>query len=230
MTEALRLGAAPVQLSCIQLGPWTCPDEKGYGVGPQFASYAAFPYGLMIHPRTGRRFINELSDRKQRADAILHLGSPCIAIADAQGIQAVGQTMERCLKRGVVKSFQDLEELARAYSLPTDAFRETVDEFNSFVMAGEDGRFHKPILTGAKPLTHPPYFAMRLWPKVHYTMGGLRIDTRARVIDLDHRPIRKLFAAGEVVGGVHGACRLGSVAIPECLVFGRIAGQNAAAE
>jgi succinate dehydrogenase/fumarate reductase flavoprotein subunit len=68
---------------------------------------------------------------------------------------------------------------------------------------------------------------MRLWPKVHYTMGGLQIDTRARVIDLEHKPIAGLYAAGEITGGVHGASRLGSCAITDCLVFGRIAGQEA---
>ncbi|MDF1527428.1 MAG: FAD-binding protein, partial [bacterium] len=49
-------------------------------------------------------------------------------------------------------------------------------------------------------------------------------------INLDQEPVKGLYAAGEVTGGVHGACRLGSCAITECLVFGRIAGRNAAGE
>jgi len=68
-----------------------------------------------------------------------------------------------------------------------------------------------------------------LWPKVHYTPGGVGINTDAQVIDLDGRPIPHLFAAGEVCGGIHGASRLGSCALTECIVFGRIAGQQAAA-
>jgi succinate dehydrogenase/fumarate reductase flavoprotein subunit len=71
---------------------------------------------------------------------------------------------------------------------------------------------------------------MRLWPKVHFTMGGAQINIRAQVINLDQEPVNGLYAAGEVTGGVHGACRLGSCAITECFVFGRIAGMNAAAE
>ena len=59
MREALRLGAMPVHLSWIQLGPWASPDEKAYGVGPDFASYIAFPYGILINPKTGSRFVNE---------------------------------------------------------------------------------------------------------------------------------------------------------------------------
>jgi succinate dehydrogenase/fumarate reductase flavoprotein subunit len=48
-------------------------------------------------------------------------------------------------------------------------------------------------------------------------------------MDLDYQPISHLFAAGEVCGGIHGASRLGSCSLTECIVFGRIAGQQAAA-
>ena len=75
-----------------------------------------------------------------------------------------------------------------------------------------------------------PYYGIRLWPKVHHTMGGIQINTRAQVMDLNQKPIKGLFAAGEVTGGIHGACRLGSCAITDCLVFGKIAGRNAALE
>ena len=60
------------------------------------------------------------------------------------------------------------------------------------------------------------------------TMGGVLINSKAQVLDLSRRPISGLYAAGEVTGGVHGACRLGSCSITECLVFGRIAGRSAA--
>ena len=90
-------------------------------------------------------------------------------------------------------------------------------------------RFFGKQPTGtAALLDSPPYYAVRLWPKVHYTPGGVGIDPRARVIDLDGRPIPGLFAAGEVGGGVHGASRLGSCSLTDCIVFGRIAGQQAA--
>jgi succinate dehydrogenase/fumarate reductase flavoprotein subunit len=59
-------------------------------------------------------------------------------------------------------------------------------------------------------------------------MGGVGINERAEVLDLCGNPIPRLFAAGEVTGGVHGASRLGSCSITDCLVFGRIAGVNAA--
>ena len=69
---------------------------------------------------------------------------------------------------------------------------------------------------------------MRLWPRVHYTMGGLAIDPKARVLAADGKVIPGLYAAGEITGGVHGMVRLGTVSIVDCLIFGRIAGKSAA--
>jgi succinate dehydrogenase/fumarate reductase flavoprotein subunit len=54
------------------------------------------------------------------------------------------------------------------------------------------------------------------------------INGEAQVLNLSKQPIKGFYAAGEVTGGVHGASRLGSCAIIDCLVFGRIAGKNAA--
>jgi flavocytochrome c len=229
LKETLRIGAAPVHLSWIQLGPWASPDERMYGFGPLFASYVAMPYGIMVNQVTGKRFVNELADRKIKADAILNLGQPCIGIAESQGVKTSGQKIDKCLKRSVVKSFEDLTQLAVHYGIPDKILKETVEEYNGYVLQKQDNAFEKPILEGAQPLVQAPYYGIRLWPKVHHTMGGIRINTNAQVIDLDGRPIEGLYAAGEVTGGVHGACRLGSCAITDCLVFGRIAGKNAAA-
>ena len=73
-----------------------------------------------------------------------------------------------------------------------------------------------------------PFYAVAQWPAVHHTMGGLRINDKAQVIDVFGEVIPKLYAAGEVTGGVHGSNRLGSNATPDCVVFGRVAGKNAA--
>lgn len=230
LREAMRIGAMTVQLSHIQLGPWACPDEKGYGVGPDFASYIAFPYGVLVDPATGRRIVSELADRKTRADAILETGHPCIAIADATGVRNSGYSIDRCLKKGIVREFDSVADVATHYDIPLDALTDTLAAFNRDIDAGEDRAFGKPILPKATPIATPPFYAIRLWPKIHYTMGGVMIDADARVLDLHRRPIKGLYAAGEFTGGIHGACRLGSCAIMECLVFGRIAGRNAAHE
>lgn len=230
LIEAMRIGAAPVHLSWIQLGPWTSPDEKRYGVGPLFADYVVSPFGILVNPDTGRRFVNELGDRKIRSDAMLSVGKPSIGVADVHGVSLSGKTIDKCVRRNVVMKFNTLEELAEAYRIPYPSLKKTVDQYNDFVRNRRDGEFGKPILKESKPLVHPPYYGMRVWPKVHYTMGGVRINAKTQVIDLAHQPIKGLYAAGEVTGGIHGGCRLGSLAITECLVFGRIAGKMAAAD
>ena len=73
-----------------------------------------------------------------------------------------------------------------------------------------------------------PYYAIKVQPGVHHTMGGLVIDTNTEVLDTDNNVIAGLYAAGEVTGGVHGANRLGGNAVADFVVFGRIAGAQAA--
>jgi len=229
LVEALRIGAAPVQLSHIQLGPWGSPDEKGYREGARFADYILFQHGILLDPGTASRFCNEMGDRKTVADAMLALGHPCIGLVDAGAVSQSGWSVDRCLRQGVVKSFATLPEFAAAYGLQPACLALAVQGFNDCFQLGRDPAFGRPLIPAVGPIVTPPFHGMRLWPKVHYTMGGIRIDSRAAVLDLAGRAIPGLYAAGEVTGGVHGACRLGSCSIPECLVFGRIAGQNAAA-
>ena len=228
LREAIRIGALPVHLSWIQLGPWACPDEKGYGIGPDFSSYIAFPFGIIVDPKKGCRMVNEMADRKIRADALLNVGHPCVCLVDQQGIDASGFGVEHCVRKGVVKQFDTLKALAAEYGMPADALEETVSRYNQFVRDESDRDFGKPISEKVAPIQQAPFYAMRVWPKVHYTMGGILINTKAQVLDLNQQPILGFYAAGEVAGGVHGACRLGSCAIVDCLVFGRIAGQEAA--
>lgn len=227
MQAAINIGADTVDLEHIQLAPFTSPDEKGYGVSASLASYTVFPYGLLLHPQTSHRFVNELADRKTQADAMLAIASPCIGLADAVGVALSGQPIDRCLRRKVVRAFDTLADLAAYYELPYSALWETLKRYNQFVIQGKDEDFGKPILADSRPLK-PPYYAVRLWPKVHYTMGGLRIDSQARVLNKRGEVIPGLYAAGEVTGGVHGITRLSTTAITECLVFGKIAGQQAA--
>ena len=228
LKEALRIGAMPIHLSCIQLGPWASPDEKGYGVGPMFSEYIVFQYGIMINPIDGSRFVNELADRKTLSDKMLEIGSPCIGLADSKAVAVSGWSIEKGLEKNVVHRFESLTELAQHYALNTELLEQTVNRFNLCFEYKEDVAFGKPLLEKASPIDTPPFYGIRLWPKVHHTMGGLGINEKAQVIDLDGKVIKKLYAAGEVCGGVHGASRLGSCSITDCLVFGRIAGRNAA--
>jgi fumarate reductase flavoprotein subunit len=59
-------------------------------------------------------------------------------------------------------------------------------------------------------------------------MGGIEVNTNTEVLDANGNVIPGLYAAGEVTGGLHGANRLGGNAIVDFVVFGKLAGENAA--
>ncbi|KZV59925.1 Flavocytochrome c [Peniophora sp. CONT] len=68
----------------------------------------------------------------------------------------------------------------------------------------------------------------KVTPVVHFTMGGVVISEKSEVLDEDGKAIPGLWAAGEITGGIHGENRLGGSSLLECVVFGRIAGDQAA--
>jgi flavocytochrome c len=232
LVAMLEADAMPVQLSWIQLGPWASPDEKGFGLVPWFSVPAGSPWGVIVDPETGQRFVNELTDRKRKADAIVATGHPAINVCDAEGFAKIPPSWDvsPAVERDVILKADTLEEIAEHYDMPVDAFLAEIERYNAFVEAGQDEAFEKPIPEGAQPIDTPPFYAARLWPKVHHCMGGVRINPEAQVLDLNGEPVSGLYAAGEVTGGIHGATRLGSVATADCIVFGRIAGRNAAGE
>ncbi|MGV8058488.1 MAG: flavocytochrome c [Smithellaceae bacterium] len=231
LLAACQSGAMDVQMDWIQLGPWTSPDEKGFGDVPLFCE-PLVGYGLMINPETGKRFFKETGNRKERADAIIAIGHPVIIMGDSYAVnkQVVVSRLKGAMEIGAIKKFETLEDLAKNYNIPSDVFLKEVARWNSFVEKKQDDDFGCMIFKDAKPTIAPPFYAARLWPKVHHTMGGLVINRNAQVMGFDFKPVKGLYAAGEVSGGVHGAVRLGGVAMADCIVFGRIAGKNAAGE
>ena len=111
----------------------------------------------------------------------------------------------------------------------TDAavLEETLNNWNAAVAAQNDAEFGR--LSFANPLDTAPYYAVKVAPGIHHTMGGVKINTAAEVLTEAGEAIPGLYAAGEVTGGVHGANRLGGNAVADIIVYGRIAAQSAAA-
>merc|ERR1719199_776075 len=72
------------------------------------------------------------------------------------------------------------------------------------------------------------YHVAIVTPTIHYCMGGLEIDANSLVLNQSGKPIKGLYAAGEIAGGVHGNNRLGGNSLVDCVVFGRVAGKHCA--
>ena len=234
--ETSAIGALQVQNDWIQCGPWSNPKEKGMGIGWTFTQSAAAEYGLWVNTK-GQRFVNELANRKVRADAIMveqANGKKCFAICNEPNVQPLKKQrpgfLEKMLERKIVEKYDSLEALAKAAGIKADALKAQVEEFNKVVKAKADPVWSRYINNDQVPLVEGPWYVCELQPKVHHCMGGLVTDDNCEVLDVrSDKPIGHLFAAGEATGGVHGAVRLGSVAILDCLVFGRLAGQKVAA-
>ena len=120
-----------------------------------------------------------------------------------------------------------LEDLAKQLNLDPAVLKDNVDRYNAAVEAGKDEEFGRTSF--ANKLDEGPYYAIKVAPGVHHTMGGLKINTNTEVLDASGNVIPGLYAAGEVTGGIHGANRLGSCSIPDTVTFGRIAARSALA-
>ena len=229
LKECLKLGATPVQLSHIQLGPWTSPDEEGFGKVPFFCLGAGFPYGIIVDPTTSKRFVNELGDRRERSMAILkNVGHPVLCITDSNGAQHSLIKDLPLLEPGV-RPFESIDAIAKEYKddgVDATTLKQVIEEYNEGVRNGKDTQFNKPLRDDLVPIETPPYYVCRLWPKVHHCMGGIQINDKAQVMHVDGYPIDGLYAAGEITGGIHGGDRLGSCATLDCLFYGRVAGNE----
>ena len=110
--------------------------------------------------------------------------------------------------------------------MPPENLKATVEEFNKMVEAKNDPKFGRKLFD--RKIEKAPFWASLSGMAVHHTMGGVRINGEAKVIDRQGEVIPGLFAAGEITGGIHGSNRVGGNAILDIHVFGRIAGRSAA--
>ena len=83
------------------------------------------------------------------------------------------------------------------------------------------GMYHQFKELAAVDITKTP---MEVGPTAHYVMGGIKVHPETQ-----ESTIGRLYAAGEASTGLHGANRLGGNSLSDLLVFGKIAGENAAA-
>jgi fumarate reductase flavoprotein subunit len=183
--------------------------------------------GAILVNREGRRFFNEIGTRDAVSQAILHQTGKTAFLVFDEGVRKSLKQIDGYFHLELVKAGDTPEALARALGLPEAAFKATLEGYNAAFEAKLDPECKRPDLPRA--LRTPRYYAIEVMPGIHYTMGGLQINTGSQVLDQAGQAIPGFFAAGEVTGGVHGANRLGGNSISETITFGRIAGESAAA-
>ena len=217
---AQAVGAAVVDMEQIQIHPTVQADTAA------LITEGLRGDGAILVNAEGKRFIDEVGTRDVVSAAeIAQTGSYSWLIVDDAMLQA-SATIQGYVKKGFVFSGATYEELAAATGMPADAFAATMNAWNGYVAAKNDPDFGR--VSFANPLDTAPYYAIKVTAGIHHTMGGVAINTETQVLTAEGTVIPGLFAAGEVTGGVHGANRLGGNAVSDFVVFGRIAGENAA--
>ncbi|HET6514041.1 MAG TPA: flavocytochrome c [Thermodesulfovibrionales bacterium] len=182
--------------------------------------------GAVLVNHEGKRFVNEITTRDAASAAILaQTGKSAYMIFD-EGIRKSLKQIDGYFHLKLVAEGDTLKDLAAKIGVPADALEATVEAYNKAYEEKNDAEFKRPDMP--RPIRTPQYYAIEIRPGVHYTMGGLKINTDSQVMAKDGKPILGLFAAGEGTGGVHGANRLGGNSISQTITFGRIAGENAA--
>lgn len=192
--------------------------------------------GMVIDPKTCRRFINEGMPRTDLAvNMLLYMQEhKCIplGIYDKRSMDAFFdlKRRQRLLFSNALRPYPTLEELAEKEHLDLGALKATLDRYNKDVAAGKDGEFGKDIADAkATPLLEPPFAACTVEPDLSYTQGGVLINVKGEAISaLTDQPIPGLYAAGEAAAGVFGVTRLTACSLPDCASFGMITGEEAA--
>ena len=215
-----EVGAATVDLEQIQIHPTVEMNTAA------LITEGLRGDGAILVNSNGQRFTDEVGTRDAVSAAeIKQPGSFAYLIVDQAMVDA-SNVIQGYIKKGYTTQGESYATLAEALQIDPTAFETTMNEWNTAVEAKTDSQFGRTSF--ASPLNTAPYYAIKVTPGVHHTMGGLKINSEAEVLTADGNKIPGLFAAGEVTGGVHGANRLGGNAVADFVVFGRIAGKQAA--
>ena len=226
-----KLGADFVQMGNIQLLPLGDPVT-----GSLSGNIEHDVETRIFINKEGNRFVNEGGRRDDMTNALsaqtdaymwIVMDSDTYPTGDERN--NFGETANQLVEAGRAVKADTLEELAEKMNVPADALIAAVTEFNRHAeggdLAGTPDEFGRTLYK--TPIDTAPFYAAARVPTVHHTMGGVRINVNAQVLDENGNVIPGLYAAGEVTGGIHGSNRLGGNALTDTVVFGRIAGESA---
>ena len=220
---ASKIGASLINMEYIELYPM----GDSYDGGLRNSIPNVINKGILVNQQ-GQRFVREDGARDVLSQAILdQKGSYAYSIVDDDfEIFADDRSyLEGLVLMGYVEKANSIDELAQLIDIDADILINTIDQYNHSVALKSDCLGRETLINA---IDKPPFYANMKKPTIHHTLGGIEINEMAQVLNQDKQPINGLFAAGEVTGGIHGANRLGGNSFPDMIVFGRIAGKNAA--
>ena len=240
---ALSQGAQPFgNYSGCHAVAWDAgaPPFGDLRIGDLFQKHS-YPLGLIVN-RDGNRFVDEGADirnftyARYGKEILNQPGRIAFQIFDTQVTDRLRD--EYRIREVTSATANSIDTLAEEIGIDPVGLTHTVAQYNDAVSEGEydPSRLDGKGTTGISPpksnwalrLDKPPFTAYAVTCGITFTFGGLKIDTGARVIHTQGRPIPGLFAAGELVGGLFYENYPGGSGLTAGAVFGRLAGYGAA--
>ncbi|WP_017437649.1 FAD-dependent tricarballylate dehydrogenase TcuA [Saccharococcus caldoxylosilyticus] len=241
---ALSIGAQ-------QYGDWSKCHSIGTDYNaPKFGDFnkpgdiykkSSFPLGLLIN-KDGKRFVDEGADFRNYTYA--KYGREILKQPDSMAFQIFDSQVrpllrkEYDLKEATCYQANSLEELADMIPINKTQFLQTIKEYNAAVQDGEynpaikDGKgtigIDPPKSNWALRIEKPPFYAFPVTCGITFTFGGLHVSEVGEVLNEQEKPIKGLYAAGEMVGGIFYENYPGGSGLMSGAVFGKLAGASAA--
>lgn len=233
------------QFHCRQIDRSWRPGTSGTPGPRQLQPY--HHYGIFVN-KQGKRFIDEyglLTRSNSVACSIMEQPEAEVAyIWDEQIASMMGDELTGYLPPGIVIKTKSIEELAGTIDIPYGDLRRTIEEFNNATQEGKAVNLDVPKSKFASRIANAPFYCIYpAWAGLNCTLGGPQISSKGEVIDRDGKPIRGLYACGEVIGGFFfgryipnrdgtvfysGTYQVITSSLSTCIVFARIAGSNTA--
>lgn len=217
-----KLGGDLVQMDQIQIHP-TAEAENHILI-----TEAVRGNGAILVNAGGKRFINEMGTRDVVSSAILSQDGASAWIIFDEAVRNSLAAIETYVNQHLLVEGVNVSALAEAIGMSAEMLEATMSRYAEMQKAGVDSDFGRSSLEMPLPLEEAPFYAVRVTPAIHHTMGGVRVDEHCHVLKADGSIIKGLYAAGEVTGGLHGANRLGGNGVADIVINGKIAGENAA--
>ena len=224
---AQEVGGELVDMEWIQVHPTglvqpSDPDNKVKWL----AAEALRGVGGIILNANGERFVDELGRRDYVTGEMNKNKGPFRLVLNSAATKEIEWHCKHYVGRKLMKFFQTGKDMAKEMNIPVEKLDATFRTYNEFAKTGKDS-YGKKYFHNTPLDVNDSFHVSIITPVVHYCMGGVKINPKCEVCS-STGPVPGLFAAGEVTGGVHGKNRLGGNSLGECVVFGRIAGAEAA--
>lgn len=238
---ALAYGADTLDTNYIKATHGYRPTDPSF----KKTSHTYYSGGILVD-KNGKRFVNESLSYKLLGDESLKLENGIsYAVFDEKARQHLIKTLPKDGNymaeldggKDTPWCFQGktIEEVAKKAGVNPQNLAKTIEKYNADVEKnGKDSVFGRSSLTSGygklSPINHGPYFIYPVKPRLIATYCGIKINPKAQVIDVFGEPIKGLYAAGEVTGGLHGAAYMSGTAFGKAMTFGRVAAQSISKE